>query len=140
MLKQAEDIGCIGIYRPPLLCGDMPNIPVYQHAVGKMGNVDGIVAVHACSPNLNEKLIATTRGLMEFGYKEVMTCHPIVRAKDYHAQHWNIYGSIWGIERERLMRYEDPYKPNPEVLLVDDSIDIHYEEDYELALKLAQCQ
>lgn len=135
ILKMAEKYGAKGIIRTEELCGNTPNIPVYQDALKYMDNPDSIIAVHACSPTLNEKLIFTAKGLLELGYGEVMTCHPIMRDGGYHGQHWNIYGSIWALSRERLQNYDDPYKPNPEVLLVDESIDINFPEDYELAQK-----
>lgn len=68
------------------------------------------------------------------GVQEVMTSHPIERMDDYHDQHWFIYGSIWGLSRERLENYPDPYKPNPEVLLVDNSVDIETLSDYTKAV------
>ena len=33
ILKQAQEIGAIPILRSEDLCGDTPNIPVYQHAL-----------------------------------------------------------------------------------------------------------
>lgn len=135
MLKQAEAIGAKGIWRDEKLCEDTPNIPVYQYCLAHMGDVDGIVAVQACSPNIDPKLLLTTKGLLELGYKEVMTCHPLQHDNNYHEQNSKIYGSIWAVEADKLRKYKDAYKPNPDVLLVDTSEDIHYPEDYEIALK-----
>lgn len=119
ILKQAEAVGAIPIYRGAELCGDTPNIPVYQHALEQMGDVDGIVAVQANSPSIKRTLISLASELLLMEVKEVMTCH----------QDYSIYGSIWAINAKRLREYGDPYNPKPTILLVDNSIDIHTEED-----------
>lgn len=119
ILDEAEWNGAIPIKRGEELCGDIPNIPVYQHALGYMNGVDGIVAVQSNSPTISSKLIETTKELLEKGFNEIMTMH-----KDR-----SIYGSIWALERKRLENYLDPYNPKPDVLLLDQSIDIHTSED-----------
>ncbi len=133
ILEIADKAGARTIKRPSELCGEVPNIPVYQHAQIEM-QADAIVAVHACSPNLNPKLLVTAKGLMDMGYDEIMSCHPMTHSPNYHTQHNLINGSIWGLSRERLSNYKDAYKPEPEILLVDESIDINLPEDYRLAL------
>lgn len=119
ILEEAEDAGAIPIKRPLELCGETPNIPVYQHALEFMNGVDGIVAVQCNSPTINSKLIENAKHLLEMGAQEVMTKH----------QDGTIYGSIWALSRNRLKSYGDPYNPKPDVLLCDNSIDIHTEED-----------
>lgn len=124
VIGPAEALGAIPIWRDENLCGDTPNIPVYQHAITHMGNVAGFVAIQANSPNISPTLIRHTLTLMETGdFDEIMTCHP-----DY-----SIYGSIWAMKRMRLRKYPDPYNPKPDVLLVDTSIDIHTRNDYKEA-------
>jgi len=115
----------IPIKRPAELCGDTPNIPVYQHALQFMDKPDIIVAVQANSPNIDEQLIEDAKYLMEYGYRELLTCH-----EDY-----SIYGSIWGLRVSHLEHYGNPYEPRPEILLMDPSIDIHTEEDFKKAEK-----
>lgn len=134
ILSLAQEVGAVPISRGESLGGDTPNIPVYQHALGKIGDVGGIVAVQACSPTIKPELIRLAKNLLEQGSQEVMTCHPITRSEDYHGQHFKIYGSIWALSLERLQGYGDPYAPQPDVLLVDESIDIHNEDDYQAAL------
>lgn len=140
ILRRAKNAGARPISRGLELCGTVPNIQVYKHALTYMGAVDGIIAVQACSPNIEPNLIMIAKKLMKMGVEEVMTCHEMEHGADYHGQHNKVYGSIWGISRNRLEEYGDPYKPNPEVLLVDKSIDIHTQEDYELAMKQSLCQ
>lgn len=124
VLKVARNLGAHGIRRGEDLCGDTPNIPVYQHALTEMGDVQGIVAVQANSPTLDMKIVSDVGELLMMGYDEVMTCHP-----DY-----SLYGSVWAMTTKRLENYGDPYKPTPQVLIVDPSIDIHTYEDLEQAL------
>lgn len=125
MLAQAEAMGARGILRGTELCGETPNIPVYQHALKYMGEVEGIVAVQANSPTVDSNLIGLTKKIMECGVGEVMTCHP-----DY-----SLYGSIWAVSREVLVNYKDAYDRHPDVLLLDTSVDIHTKADYTKALQ-----
>lgn len=135
ILDLAYQAGAKIIKRGERLGGETPNITVYKHALGYMPQVDGIVAVQANSPQLEANLIVIAKRLMEMGVQELMTCHPIEAMDNYHDQYSTIYGSIWGLSRERLENYLDPYKPNPEVWLVDSSVDIENLADYNLSLK-----
>jgi hypothetical protein len=45
-----------------------------------------------------------------------------------------INGSVWGFSRMRLEDYGDYYVHAPDALVLDDSIDIHTEDDYKKAL------
>lgn len=134
ILALAKKAGAIPIKRPKRLL-EVPNIPVYQHALKFMDNTDAIVAVQACSPTIKITLLEMAIEMMMLGYKEIMTFYPIKRDKDYHKQTCRIYGSVWGLSRDRLENYGNPYKPYPEVILVDGSRDIHYKEDFEKAKK-----
>jgi CMP-N-acetylneuraminic acid synthetase len=125
ILDMATQAGAIGIKRGEDLCGDTPNIPVYQHALQFMGDVDGIVAVQANSPTVEANIIAIAKELVEKGVPEVMTCH-----LDYR-----IYGSVWAIRTDKLKDYGNPFKPFPQILIVDKSVDIHLEKDYNNALR-----
>lgn len=113
------------ILRSPKLCGDTPNIPVYKHAIKKIGKCRGIIAVQANSPTIETKTIEVVKSLMEKDYNEVMTGDKDMK----------IYGSVWAMTTKRLKRYGDPYKPKPEVLIQDLSIDIHTLDDYMMALE-----
>jgi CMP-N-acetylneuraminic acid synthetase len=128
MLDQAKRLGAIPILRGEELCGDVPNIPCYKHALKHMGACDGIVAVQANSPTIESNLIVMAKKMMEMGFNEVMTCD-----KEY-----NIYGSIWALTRHLILNYPDPYRAKPDALIVDMSTDIHTEQDYLLALKASQ--
>lgn len=137
ILEMATRAGAIAIHRGPELCGDTPDIPVYQHALSKMSNVSGIVAVHANNPTIEQNLIAMAKKLVDIGIQEVMTCHPMTHLEHYHQQSNRIYGSIRAMTYERLLNYPDPYKPDPDVLLVDTSIEIETPESYAKCLRQA---
>ena len=125
ILKTAEKVGAIPILRTERLCGDTPNIPVYQHALQVMPNdIEGIVAVQANSPTINSSIIEKVKMLLEEGKNEVMTCH-----EDH-----SIYGSVWGIRRKKLENYVNFYNPQPDIMVIDPSIDIHSELDFQRAL------
>ncbi len=124
ILKMASQAGAIAIHRDESLCGETPNIPCYRHAILKMPDADGIVAIQANSPTLDVNTITMVKKFMELGVPEVMTCH-----EDY-----SIYGSVWAVSKERLADYGDPYDPHPEVLIMDKSVDVHNLADYEKAL------
>jgi CMP-2-keto-3-deoxyoctulosonic acid synthetase len=118
ILQIAVEEGAIGIKRGEELCGDTPNIPVYRHAMEHM-DCDAFIAVQANSPTIDEKIIKLSKDIITLGTQEVMT-----------SQDGKLYGSVWGMTKERLDNYGDPYKPTPDVLIVDNSLDCHTKEDY----------
>lgn len=134
ILELAQKAGALPIKRGEDLCGDVPDIPVFLHAMERMEPVDGIIAVHANNPTIDHNLIVSAKRIMELGVNEMMTCHPMSRATFYKEQGNLIYGSIRGISKERLLNYGNPYEPNPDILIVDDSIEIETENDYHEAL------
>jgi len=123
ILKQAMEVGAVSIKRPKNLCGSTPNIFVYRHALDRILE-DKIVAVQANSPTVKPDLIHLVMDLMKTK-EEVMTCH----------SNYKPYGSVWGLTKDRIKNYGNPRKPTPEVLIVDTSIDIHNESDYQEVLK-----
>lgn len=128
MLKVAKEKGAIPIERPPELCkSNVPNIPVYRHALKFIRReAKNIICVQANSPTIEMSLISMIRYLMEkWHYNEIMTCN-----NDY-----TIYGSVWALSKKKIREYGDPFERNPEILIKDPSIDIHTMEDYELALQ-----
>ncbi len=133
ILKEAKKFGAVPIRRPDKLCkNDVPSIPVYQHALKFMDKPDIIVTVKADSPTLKIDLIKRAKELMEkYKYHELMTAYPV---KGYENKN-SLYGSVWALTRERLENYNDSWKPEPEILLVDESIDIHTKEDFIKAKK-----
>jgi CMP-N-acetylneuraminic acid synthetase len=125
ILRQIDSIGAIPIYRDESLCGDTPSVPVFRHAAQFMEDFDGIISVQVNSPNVEPNTITTVKKIAEMGASEVMTCHP----------NYSIYGSVWAIRKDRLESYDDFYRPRPDVLVLDRSVDIHTLDEYKEALK-----
>lgn len=135
ILDIAVKHGAIPIKRGKNLCGEVPDIPVFQHALKHMHPaVSRVVAVHANNPTIRKELIQAVDTSLVAGAQEVMTCRPIERTRDYHRQYAEIYGSIRGFSRKRLETYKDPYKPEPDVLIPDESIEIETEKSFKEAL------
>ena len=134
ILRLAEANGAVPILRGQNLCGDTPDIPVFQDALRCMEDADGLVAIHVNNPTIDKNLIAMVKKCLEMGAQEVMTCHPMTYLDEYKLQHNKVYGSIRGMTRERLENYRDPYEPEPDILLVDTSLEIETQEDYDRCL------
>jgi len=125
ILETAKQHGAIAIKRPKRLCGETPSIMVYDHAQKTM-KADIVVAVQANSPTIDIELIRSAKIIMETGrFSELMTQTPEKR----------ISGSIWALKKEKISNYGDFYTFNPDVTLVDNSVDIHTEEDFDKAIK-----
>jgi len=126
ILNEAKKYGAIPIWRPKFLCGDIPSVEVFKHAIKKMNNPDAIISVQANSPTVDLKIIEKVKIMMETGhFQEVETCH----------ENHSIYGSVWGITKDKLENYGDPYLRKPDAMIIDSSIDIHNIEDFNKALK-----
>lgn len=138
ILKLAKKAGAITIKRGENLCGETPDIEVFLHAYKHFRNkkdVLGMVAVHANNPTMDKARIYQAMRLIELGTPEVMSCYPMSKDKRYHKRHNRINGSIRGMSIERLKHYGDPYTPNPEVLIVDDSVEIETPKSFKAARK-----
>jgi CMP-N-acetylneuraminic acid synthetase len=127
ILDIAKGLGATVIKRPPSLALDnIPNIPVYQHALQFMEGVDIIVSLQANSPTLSIATIKKALRIMELSdIQELITVDKKL----------NVHGSIWALKRDRLENYGDPFKYKAEVFLLDDSIDVHNIDDFKLAEK-----
>ena len=125
ILSKSQQLGAHIIKRPKELVGNVPNIPVYVHALSYMhDNPDVVFAVKADSPTIDELLIKSAKEIMQLpGVSELMTCH-----KDH-----KIHGSIWALTREKLLSYGNPYEFKPDILMIDKSTDIHTIEDLKKA-------
>lgn len=127
ILDGAKTLGAIPIKRPSELALDnIPNIPVYQHALQFMGGADIIVSLQANSPTLSIATIKKALKIMELpDIQELITVDRGLK----------VHGSIWALKRDRLENYGDPFKYRAEVFLLDESVDVHNIEDFKLAEK-----
>lgn len=130
ILEESKKLGAIPIKRedPHLL--ECPNIDYYKYCLPFMGNPDAIVAVQVNSPTCEERAIKAVKMLLELGYREVITTH----------KNGDIYGSVWGLTRERILKYRDPYSPSPDITINEPSTDIHTLEDLKKAEKWLSTQ
>jgi len=147
ILSKASEIGAIPIKRGEELCGECPIIPVYKHAYKFMKTKpEYIVSVQANSPTIPIDLLRRVKTIMDTGEcQELMTCFPDAEASKYankgtrHEQYVNTHfkwcSGVWAMTANRLLNYIDPYQKTPEVLIKDDSIDIHTIEEFNAALE-----
>lgn len=130
ILALAEQAGAVPHYRAPELHGpDVPTLPIVKAAFEALsiGAPTAAVIVQANSPNLETgTLEQAIRIICAAPVDEVMSAFPDRRHN----------GSVWAVSHERLVDYGDPYVHRPDVLLVDDSIDIHDAADLDAAIAL----
>jgi CMP-N-acetylneuraminic acid synthetase len=126
MCKMAREMGAKPHLRPMDLRGnDIPSVPLFKSISDEYPHFDSIVNVQANSPNTSEGVIQKCGEIIRMpGVREVLT--------SYSSREIN--GSVWCFNRSRLNDYGDYYVHYPDVLVIDDSIDIHTEEEFLKAL------
>jgi len=125
-LLQSEKLGAIPHLRPSHLIGnDIPSVPIFQQLYGDFSIISAsLLNIQANSPNVSIDLIDKAIYILKnLHCDELLTNFPSIK----------INGSLWGFSRDRLLNYGDPYVHNPDVLLTDESIDIHTIEEYNIA-------
>ena len=134
MIDQATNFGLKIIKREKKLLGhEIPSRLIFKSCLERMPkSIDGILHIQANSPNLDINLIKCALKIMQYNHiEELLTCD-----KDY-----NQYGSLWGITRKRIKKYNmnkkihDRKVIKPDCYLVDKSIDIHNSKDLRLSIK-----
>lgn len=130
ILDQAEQLGALPHFRAADLHGpDVPTLPIVKAAFEALA-IPGptcAVIVQANSPNLQVGTLERAIAIIgSTPVDEVMSAFP-------DGTH---NGSVWAVSHERLVDYGDPYQHRPDVLLVDDSIDIHDAAELQQALEL----
>ena len=126
ILQLAGSEGAISHVRNPNVMGnDVPSIPIFKSILDDFQDFEGVINVQANSPNVKKQLI-------EQAYKifiNNLSDHLLTLNADMT---WN--GSIWCISKEIIFSVKDFYNIEPDVYLLDDSVDIHTQEEFELAL------
>jgi len=129
LLERARDMGAFVRKRPEELCGlNVPSVPIFQDILkGLSEKPKAILNFQAnspnCSKNVLEQCLAVARNVP---FSELLTVYPDRRNN----------GSVWGFSFDRLINYGDPYVHCLDVLIVDDSIDIHTIDDFNEAQSL----
>jgi len=129
LLTKAEKLGAIPHLRPNHLLGhDIPSVPIFQQLY-KDFSLDTVplLNIQANSPNVPIELIEKSIYILNnLNFDELLTIYPNLK----------INGSLWGFSSNRLLNYGDPYVHKPDVLLTDESIDVHIVQEYNLAYSI----
>ena len=129
LLERAKVMGAFIHKRPEKLCGhNVPSVPIFQDIVkGLSEKPKTILNLQANSPNCSQSVLMQCLAVARYvPFSELLTVYPDRRNN----------GSVWAFSFDRLMNYGDPYVHLPDVLIVDDSIDIHTIDDFENAQRL----
>jgi len=130
ILGLAEQAGAVPHYRDPSLHGpDVPTLPIVKAAFDALAiePPTAAVIVQANSPNLRPTTLQQAVAII---------CHTPIDELMSALPDRSHNGSVWAVSHERLHNYGDPYVHRPDVLLVDDSVDIHDAADLDAALAL----
>jgi len=134
MIAISKKLGLKTIQRDKKLQGaEIPSRLIFDSCLKKMPkNIDGILHIQANSPNIDINLIKCGLKMMQFDeIQELLTCD----------KNYNQYGSLWGITRKRIKKYNmnknihDRKVIKPDCYLLDESVDIHNIKDFRRSLK-----
>tara|TARA_B110000285_G_scaffold218813_1_gene268693 strand:+ start:189 stop:767 length:579 start_codon:yes stop_codon:yes gene_type:complete len=134
MIAISKELGLKTIQRDKKLQGaEIPSRLIFDSCLKKMPkNIDGILHIQANSPNIDINLIKCALKMMQFDeIQELLTCD----------KNYNQYGSLWGITRKRIKKYNmnrnihDRKVIKPDCYLLDESVDIHNIKDFRRSLK-----
>ena len=134
MIVISKKLGLKIIQRDKKLQGaEIPSRLIFDSCLKKMPkNIDGILHIQANSPNIDINLIKCALKMMQFDeIQELLTCD----------KNYNQYGSLWGITRKRIKKYNmnrnihDRKVIKPDCYLLDESVDIHNIKDFRRSLK-----
>ena len=134
MIVIGKKLGLKTIQRDKKLQGaEIPSRLIFDSCLKKMPkNIDGILHIQANSPNIDINLIKCALKMMQFDeIQELLTCD----------KNYNQYGSLWGITRKRIKKYNmnrnihDRKVIKPDCYLLDESVDIHDIKDFRRSLK-----
>ncbi len=130
ILEEASLLGVVPHKRKTEVLGnEIPSITIFKSILDDFPETDGFLNIQANSPNVPSSIIQRAFDLLCHGYCE----HLLSLNTDLS---WN--GSIWGISRNTLYGIKDPYQIKPDFYIVDDSIDIHTQEEFDLARKIEE--
>lgn len=133
MLTIAKKYGLKIIEREKKLLGhEIPSRLIFNSCFKKIPRkIDGILHIQANSPNLDIKLIKCAFKMMQLNeIDELLSCD----------KNYNQYGSLWGITRKRIKKYNmnknihDRKVIKPDCYILDKSVDIHNIQDFRRSL------
>ena len=130
MLSAAKNLGAERHERQKRLLGhDIPSLPIFESIIDDIGNIQNIINVQANSPNVSENLMKIAAKIIQYGdINELLTMYTDL----------TINGSLWGLSQYRIKNYGDYYVHHPDILLLDNSVDIHTRKEFEEALNASR--
>ena len=128
MLNQAVKLGAIPHEREKNLRGhNVPSVPIFKSIRDKYSKYSFIINVQANSPNVDESTIYQVAKIAQnTKVNEILTMY---------SDH-SINGSVWGISEHRLNNYKHYHDHKPDILILDNSPDIHTQLDFDNAHNL----
>lgn len=133
MIDLASKAGVYIIKRDKsLLDHEIPSRLIFKSCFERISKkFDGVLHIQANSPNLDLNLINCALNIIKLeGIEELLTCD----------MNYNQYGSLWGITRSRIKKYNmnkkihDRKVIKPDCYILDNSVDIHDINDFNLSL------
>ncbi|MDC3161542.1 hypothetical protein OA953_02075 [Gammaproteobacteria bacterium] len=126
ILQTGSEVGAIAHERNKNVVGnDVPSIKIFKSILEDFKDYDGIINIQANSPNVKKQLIHKAYKIISNEYSD----HILTMNEDLT---WN--GSVWCITKEIIFNTKDFYNIQPDMYLLDDSIDIHTQEEFDEAL------
>ena len=134
MVIIAKKLGLKIIKREKKLQGaEIPSRLIFKRCFKSIPkNIDGILHIQANSPNIDIELIKCGLKMMQLDkIEELLSCDV----------NYNQYGSLWGITRKRISKYNmnknihDRKVIKPDCYILDKSVDIHNKNDLHRSLK-----
>jgi CMP-N-acetylneuraminic acid synthetase len=126
ILKASKEMGAIPHTRHEKVIGnDIPSILIFRSILEDFSDYDGVINVQANSPNVEPELIKKAYNLIS----NDMSNHILTLNENMT---WN--GSLWCISKELIYTLKDLYNIKPDMFLIDDSVDIHTEDEFKEAL------
>ncbi len=126
ILNQAKELEATTHERRDDLKGnDVPSVPIFQSIMDDFKKYDAFLNVQANSPNAKIEYITRAYNILAYSFSdEILICN----------RDGSFNGSLWGMSLEKLESYIDFYKVEPDTFIVDESVDIHTQEDFDKAL------
>ena len=112
-----------------LLNTSIPSVPIFQSIYSYFNLIKSkynVLNVQANSPNIKLETLLTAANIMKYSNTgELLSIYSKDRRNN---------GSLWGFSSQRLINYGDPYTHLPDSFVIDDSIDIHTQADFNASL------
>ena len=113
-----------------LLDTSVPSVPIFQSMYSYFQlekKSASVLNIQANSPNIKLKTLHKAACIMTHSNtSELLSIYSHDRSNN---------GSLWGFSSHRLLNYGDPYTHMPDSFVIDDSVDIHTQEDFDLSIK-----